>query len=64
MRLEPCEVWLIFAEDPDLAPCLHPLRGKITPAQPDCVVYNEDDLLWLQGDEEAAAVRDEESDIS
>ena len=50
-------------EDPDLAPYLHPLLAKVAPVLLDCMVYSEDDLLWLQGDEEDAAVPDKESDI-
>ncbi|RPD57675.1 ARM repeat-containing protein [Lentinus tigrinus ALCF2SS1-7] len=63
VALEACEFWLTFAEDPDLAPYLHPLLGKVAPVLLDCMVYSEDDLLWLQGDEEDAAVPDKESDI-
>ncbi|KAI0669611.1 ARM repeat-containing protein [Trametes maxima] len=63
VALEACEFWLTFAEDPDLAPYLHPLLGKVAPVLLDCMVYSEDDLLWLQGDEEDAAVPDKETDI-
>ncbi|KAI0741049.1 ARM repeat-containing protein [Earliella scabrosa] len=63
VALEACEFWLTFAEDPDLAPYLHPLLAKVAPVLLDCMVYSEDDLLWLQGDEEDAAVPDKESDI-
>nr|VWO95736.1 Phosphoinositide phospholipase C (EC [Ganoderma boninense] len=63
VALEACEFWLTFAEDPDLAPYLHPLLAKVAPTLLDCMVYSEDDLLWLQGDEEDAAVPDKESDI-
>ncbi|OBZ69869.1 Transportin-1, partial [Grifola frondosa] len=31
VALEACEFWLTFAEDPDLAPYLHPLLGKVAP---------------------------------
>ena len=63
VALEACEFWLTFAEDPDLAPYLHPLLAKVAPVLLDCMVYSEDDLLWLQGDEEDAAVPDKETDI-
>ncbi|RDX49351.1 ARM repeat-containing protein [Lentinus brumalis] len=63
VALEACEFWLTFAEDPDLAPYLHPLLATVAPVLLDCMVYSEDDLLWLQGDEEDAAVPDKESDI-
>ncbi|KAI0643769.1 ARM repeat-containing protein [Trametes meyenii] len=63
VALEACEFWLTFAEDPDLAPYLHPLLGKVAPVLLDCTAYSEDDLLWLQGDEEDGAVPDKETDI-
>ncbi|KAH9935232.1 ARM repeat-containing protein [Epithele typhae] len=64
VALEACEFWLTFAEDPDLAPYLHPLLNKVAPVLLDCMVYTEDDLLWLQGgEEEDAAVPDKETDI-
>ncbi|KAG9312141.1 armadillo-type protein [Chiua virens] len=52
VALEACEFWLTFAEDPDLAPYLHPLLGRVAPVLLDCMVYGEDDLLWLEGDTE------------
>lgn len=63
VALEACEFWLTFAEDADLAPYLHPLLGKVAPVLLDCMVYGEDDLLWLEGDAEDAAVPDKETDI-
>ncbi|KAI0827995.1 ARM repeat-containing protein [Trametes gibbosa] len=63
VALEACEFWLTFAEDPDLSPYLHPLLAKVAPVLLDCMVYSEDDLLWLQGDEEDAAVPDKDTDI-
>ncbi|KAJ6590077.1 armadillo-type protein [Mycena vulgaris] len=46
VALEACEFWLTFAEDADLA---------VAPVLLDCMVYGEDDLLWLEGDAEDAA---------
>ncbi|KAI0067569.1 ARM repeat-containing protein [Artomyces pyxidatus] len=64
VALEACEFWLTFAEDPDLAPFLHPLLPRVAPVLLDCMVYSEDDLLWLDGDdEEDAAVPDKDTDI-
>ncbi|KAH9944774.1 ARM repeat-containing protein [Amylocystis lapponica] len=63
VALEACEFWLTFAEDPELAPYLHPLLSKVAPVLLDCMVYGEDDLLWLEGDAEDAAVPDKETDI-
>ncbi|KAG6853517.1 hypothetical protein C0991_003647 [Blastosporella zonata] len=63
VALEACEFWLTFAEDADLAAYLHPLLGKVAPVLLDCMVYGEDDLLWLEGDAEDAAVPDKDQDI-
>lgn len=63
VALEACEFWLTFAEDPDLAPWLQPLLGKVAPVLLDCMVYGEDDLLWLEVDAEDASVPDKETDI-
>ncbi|KAJ6451941.1 armadillo-type protein [Mycena sanguinolenta] len=63
VALEACEFWLTFAEDADLAMHLHPLLGKVAPVLLDCMIYGEDDLLWLEGDAEDAAVPDRYTDI-
>lgn len=63
VALEACEFWLTFAEDPDLAPQLHPLLPKVAPVLLDCMVYSEDDLLWLDGEADDAAIPDKDSDI-
>ncbi|GJE91353.1 ARM repeat-containing protein [Phanerochaete sordida] len=63
VALEACEFWLTFAEDPDLAPWLHPLLPRVAPVLLDCMVYGEDDLLWLDADADDAAVPDKETDI-
>lgn len=63
VALEACEFWLTFAEDADLSTYLHPLLGRVAPVLLDCMVYGEDDLLWLEGDLEDAAVPDKEQDI-
>ena len=63
VALEACEFWLTFAEDPDLAPQLHPLLPKVAPVLLDCMVYSEDDLLWLDGEADDAAVPDKDTDI-
>lgn len=63
VALEASEFWLTFAEDPELAPYLQPLLPKVAPVLLDCMVYGEDDLLWLEGDLEDAAVPDREEDI-
>ncbi|KAJ4483780.1 armadillo-type protein [Lentinula aciculospora] len=63
VALEACEFWLTFAEDVELAPFLQPLLAKVAPVLLDCMIYGEDDLLWLEGDAEDAEVPDKESDI-
>lgn len=63
VALEAAEFWLTFAEDPELAPFLHPLLAKVAPVLLDCMIYGEDDLLWLEGDLEDAAIPDKETDI-
>ena len=63
VALEACEFWLTFAEDADLVPYLHPLLARVAPVLLDCMVYGEDDLLWLEGDAEDASVPDKETDI-
>ena len=63
VALEACEFWLTFAEDQDLAPCLLPLLDQVGPTLLDCMVYGDDDLLWLEGDAEDATVPDKETDI-
>ncbi|KAG1824353.1 armadillo-type protein [Suillus subaureus] len=63
VALEACEFWLTFAEDPDLAAFLHPLLGRVAPVLLDCMIYGEDDLLWLDGDTEDTNVPDKDTDI-
>ncbi|ESK97236.1 importin beta-2 subunit [Moniliophthora roreri MCA 2997] len=63
VALEACEFWLTFAEDAELAQYLKPLLGRVAPVLLDCMVYGEDDLLWLEGDAEDSAVPDKETDI-
>ncbi len=49
VALEACEFWLTFAEDAELSIYLHPLLAKVAPVLLDCMIYGEDDLLWLDG---------------
>ncbi|KAH7925297.1 ARM repeat-containing protein [Leucogyrophana mollusca] len=63
VALEACEFWLTFAEDPDLAPYLHPLLARVSPVLLDCMIYGEDDLMWLDAEAEDTNVPDKESDI-
>ncbi|KAH6910312.1 transportin-PC [Coprinopsis sp. MPI-PUGE-AT-0042] len=63
VALEACEFWLTFAEDPELVPFLQPLLEKVAPVLLDCMIYGEDDLLWLEGDVDDSHVPDKETDI-
>ena len=63
VALEACEFWLTFAEDPELSPHLQPLLPKVAPVLLECMVYGEDDLLWLDSDADDAAVPDKDTDI-
>lgn len=64
VALEACEFWLTFAEEPDLQDSLRPILPKLAPVLLQCMVYSEDDLMWLQGDDEDDAnVPDKPSDI-
>ncbi|KAH7907343.1 armadillo-type protein [Hygrophoropsis aurantiaca] len=63
VALEACEFWLTFAEDPDLAPYLHPLLARVSPVLLDCMIYGEEDLMWLDGEADDAAVPDKDTDI-
>jgi transportin-1 len=63
VALEACEFWLTFAEDAALALHLHPLLDRVAPVLLDCMLYGEDDLLWLEGDAEDSAVPDNVTDI-
>ncbi|KAL0072500.1 hypothetical protein AAF712_000263 [Marasmius tenuissimus] len=63
VALEARELRLTFAEDAVLGPYLQPLLGKGAPVLLDCMIYGEDDLLWLEGDAEDSTVPDKEEDI-
>ncbi|KAG8903271.1 hypothetical protein FRB99_003538 [Tulasnella sp. 403] len=63
VALEACEFWLTFAEEPDLTPHLAPLIPELAPVLLKCMVYGEEDLLWLDGLEDDAGEADKESDI-
>ena len=63
LALQACEFWLTFVENPDLAPQLRPLLPKVAPVLLDCIIYSEDDLLWLDDQVDDAAAPDKETDI-
>jgi transportin-1 len=63
VALEACEFWLTFAEEPDLQSHLAPLIPELAPVLLKCMVYGEDDLVWLDGLEDDANQADKETDI-
>ncbi|KAF8331346.1 armadillo-type protein [Cantharellus anzutake] len=64
VALEACEFWLTFAEEEELQEYLRPLLPKLAPVLLQCMVYSEEDLMWLQGDDEDDSnVPDKPSDI-
>jgi transportin-1 len=63
VALEACEFWLTFAEEPELQSQLHPLLPRLAPVLLQCMVYSEDDLIWLGGDDEDTHQPDKASDI-
>ncbi len=64
VALEACEFWLTFAEEEELSRSMQPLLPKVGPVLLECMVYGEDDLLWLDGDADDSAVPDKDSDIN
>jgi len=56
------DLFSVSSANADLAVYLHPLLGKVTPVLLGCMIYGEDDLLWLEGLAEDAAVPDKETD--
>lgn len=52
VALEACEFWLTFAEEEDLKDHLRPILPKLAPVLLNLMVYTEEDLMWLQGDDQ------------
>ena len=63
VALEACEFWLTFAEEPDLQTHLAPLIPELAPVLLKCMIYGEEDLVWLDGLEDDAGQADKETDI-
>jgi transportin-1 len=63
VALEACEFWLSFAEAEELKEHLRPFLPRVAPVLLNGMVYTEEDLIWLEGDEEDAAVPDRPEDI-
>lgn len=52
VALEACEFWLTFAEEEDLKDHLRPILSRLAPVLLNLMVYTEEDLMWLQGDDQ------------
>ncbi|KAE8267860.1 hypothetical protein A4X09_0g4478 [Tilletia walkeri] len=63
VALQACEFWMQFAENKQLAPNLRPYLAKIAPVLLQSMVYSEEDLLTLGGDEDDAHIEDRDQDI-
>ena len=63
LALDAAEFWLCVGEDEKLRECLGPYLAKIVPVLLESMVYNEDDILRLEGEKEDAEQEDREEDI-
>jgi transportin-1 len=63
VALEACEFWLTFAEDQALRDTLRQYLGRIAPLLLAGMNYSEDDLMYLENDEDDEAQPDKETDI-
>ncbi|KAJ1917309.1 hypothetical protein H4219_003268 [Mycoemilia scoparia] len=63
LAMEACEFWLSFCEQDEMVYHLKPHLGNIVPVLLKSMVYDEEDLLLLDADEEDAVVPDSEQDI-
>lgn len=52
VALEACEFWLTFAEEEDLKEHLRGILPRLAPVLLNLMVYTEEDLMWLQGDDQ------------
>ncbi|KAF2816007.1 transportin-2 [Mytilinidion resinicola] len=63
LALDAAEFWLCLGEDENLRNCLGPYLPKIVPVLLESMVYNEDDILKLEGGDDDADLEDREEDI-
>lgn len=63
LALDAAEFWLCAGEDENLRNHLGPYLAKIVPVLLSSMVYSEDDILRLEGEEEDYEVEDREQDI-
>lgn len=63
LALDAAEFWLCVAEDERMRDHLGPYLAKIVPVLLESMIYSEDDVLRLEGEEEDYNVDDREQDI-
>ena len=63
LALEAAEFWLCVGEDEKIRPSLGPYLSKIVPILLESMVYDEEDILRLEGDEDDADVDDRAEDV-
>lgn len=63
LALEAAEFWLCVGEDEKMRPSLAPYLNKIVPILLDSMIYDEEDILRLEGDEDDADVEDRAEDV-
>lgn len=63
LALDAAEFWLCVAENQELRESLRPFLPKVVPVLLESMVYCEDDILRLEGENEDAEQEDKESDI-
>ncbi|KAK7526000.1 armadillo-type protein [Phyllosticta citriasiana] len=63
LALDAAEFWLCAGEDDNLRNSLGPYLSKIVPVLLDSMVYSEDDILRLEGENEDADQEDKQEDI-
>ncbi|KAF2874044.1 transportin-2 [Massariosphaeria phaeospora] len=63
LALDAAEFWLCVGEDEKMREHLGPHLPKLVPVLLESMVYNEDDILRLEGEKEDAELEDREEDI-
>jgi len=63
LALDAAEFWLCVGEDDNMREYLGPYLSKIVPVLLESMVYNEDNILRLEGERDDAELEDREEDI-
>ncbi|KAL8715531.1 MAG: hypothetical protein Q9220_000867 [cf. Caloplaca sp. 1 TL-2023] len=63
LALDAAEFWLCVGENSHLCPSLGPFLGKIIPVLLESMIYDEEDVLRLQGDVDDANQEDRSEDV-